>query len=335
MSRILVTGATGFLGRHVIDALLANDASPAPAGRIRIFCRTANPWPDRTRIEYVQGDITDRDAVSRAVSGVEVVLHLAGAVRRDKGSGKALFDVHVGGTRNVCEAALARGRPRLILASSSGTIAVSRRPVIHTESTPYAARAAAHWPYYLSKIEQEKLAFAYHETGQLEVVVLNPSMLLGPGDLYRSSTNDVRAFLDHKVPNIPSGGLNFVDARDAARAFLAAIGSGRPGQRYLIGGHNMTVREFLLLLERVSGVRGPRLALPEWLARGTAGLARAAASLAGRRFPIDDATIEMAYRFWYCDSGRAAKELNFRARPADDTIRDMVRFIRDRSHMVV
>jgi dihydroflavonol-4-reductase len=259
---------------------------------------------------------------------MDVVLHLAGIVRRDPGAGESMRRVHVDGTRHVCEAALAHGRPRVIVASSSGTIAVSRKPVIHDESAPYATEVAAPWPYYLSKIEQERLAFSYHEERGLDVVVLNPSILFGPGDARRSSTGDVRNFLERKVPSVPSGGLNFVDARDAAHAFVSAIDRGRSGRRYLIGGPNLTIREFFALLERVSGVAGPKLQCPEWLARTGAAVLRKAMALGAAEFPLDDASIEMAYRFWYCSSERAASELGFRPRPGIDTLRETVSFIR-------
>jgi dihydroflavonol-4-reductase len=329
MKRILVTGATGFLGRHVTETLLENSKdSAAPTDRIRILCRSGNPWPCEPRVECVGGDVLDRDAVARAVSGVDVVLHLAGVVSRDAAARQTMEEVHVGGTRNVCDAAIAAGRPRIVVASSSGTIAASRTPAIHTESAPWATDVVSGWPYYMSKIEQERLALSYHEREGLDVVILNPSILLGPGDIRRSSTNDVRAFLDGQIPNVPSGGLNFVDARDAARAFVAAVDQGRAGRRYLICGHNMTIREFFELLERLSGVRRPRLVLPEWLARLTAAIARPAMALAGSRFPIDDASIEMAYRFWYCDSRLAGADLGFVPRPGEETLRDTIEFIR-------
>ena len=174
------------------------------------------------------------------------MLHLAGRVARDTKASPHLFETHIEGTRNVCEAALEYGKPRVIIASSSGTIAVSHQPVMHDERASYAIEVAGHWPYYLSKIYQEKLAFSYFEKYDLPVVALGPSLLLGPGDVHMSSTNDVQMYLNRQVVNIPSGGLNFVDARDAARAFVAAIESGMPGQRYLLGGHNMTIREFFL-----------------------------------------------------------------------------------------
>jgi dihydroflavonol-4-reductase len=180
----------------------------------------------------------------------------------------------------------------------------------------------------MSKIEQERLLLELHEREGLEVVLLNPSILYGPGDVYRSSTDDIRLFLARQIPNVPSGGLNFVDARDAARTFVSALRSGRSGERYLLGGHNMRVGEFFALLERVSGIAAPRLRLPEALARGGALLMRTLARARGTVFPVDDISVRMAYHYWYCDSQRAREELGHTARPAEETLRDTVGFIR-------
>jgi dihydroflavonol-4-reductase len=268
--------------------------------------------------------------VAKAVAGVDGVFHLAGRVSRNPADAAALYDLHVGGTRNVCEAARAQGRPRIVVASSSGTIAAGRTPVMHTEESPYVVELAGRWPYYLSKIYQEKLALAYHRDHQLPVVILNPSLLLGPGDERLSSIGDVLLFLQGHFLNIPSGGLNFVDARDAAAALVRAMEKGASGRRYLIGGHNMTIREFFALLERVSGVRGPRWELPESWARSGAALLRKLAGAAGSRYPVEDETIEMGYRFWYCDSRRARQELGFIPRPAEETLRDTIAYLRRR-----
>ena len=327
MKKLLVTGATGFLGRHVIEAILEKPAAEFGEGGVRLLCRRNHPWEGNARIETLTGNILDREAVRHAVEGVDVVLHLAGRVTRDPQASASLFETHIEGTRNVCDAALEHGKPKVILASSSGTIGVSCQPVVHDETAPYAVDVARHWPYYLSKIYQEKLAFSYFEKYDLPVVVMNPSLLLGPGDIYMSSTNDIQMYLDRQLGNIPSGGLNFVDVRDAAHTFMAAIESGKPGRRYLIGGHNMTVREFFYVIQFVSSVRAPLLSLPEIWCRRTANVLRRGADLLGRRFPLNDITIEMAYRFWYCDNTRARKELDLDPRPAERTIRDTVAFL--------
>src|SRR5262249_43835745 len=130
------------------------------------------------------------------------------------------------------------------------------------ESAPYPVDLCGRWPYYLSKIYQEKLALDLAPKLGLELVVINPSLLLGPGDRRGSSTGDVRKFLCRELPAVPAGGLSLVDVRDAAAAAVAAMAKGRPGARYLLGGPNWTFREFLGRLSRLSRVEGPLLRLP-------------------------------------------------------------------------
>lgn len=326
MSKWLVTGATGFLGSHLVERLktLNKDVS------IRILCRSRHQWEGQPKIETVYGDICDLEAVNRAVAGVTSIFHLAGYVSRHPAEAPRLLDTHVRGTRNICRSALAHGSPKIVLCSSSGTIAASRHPVMHTEEAPYAYEVAGRWPYYLSKIYQEKLALSYFHLHRLPVVVVNPSLLLGPGDERLSSTGDVQTFLDGYYLNVPAGGLNFVDVRDTAAALAKALETGVPGRRYLIGGYNLTIKEFFALLKRVSGVRGPRWELPESWARRGAAVLRRLYRLARHTYPVDDVTIEMAYRFWYFDNSRAKSELGLNPRPAEETIRDTLTFLRRR-----
>lgn len=331
MKKFLVTGATGFLGRHLIARLLSRLANDLDAAPIRVLARGAHPWQDDRRVEILRGDICDPQAVDRAVAGTTGIFHLAGFVSRQPGQAARLYETHVRGTQNICESALRHGQPRIVLCSSSGTIAASRQPVMHTDDSPFTYEVVGRWPYYLSKIYQEKLALAYHAHYRLPVVVVCPSLIVGPGDERLSSTADVQMFLDGKITNVPSGGLNFVDVRDAADGFIRAMEVGVPGRRYLLGAHNLTIKEFFALLERISGVRGPRWQLSELWARRGAALLRGLHRLVGRRFPVDDVTVEMAYRFWYFDNARARAELGITAHSAEETIRETVTYLRGRN----
>jgi len=330
MKKFLVTGATGFLGGQLVEKLKTQIEKDPKGLSVRILARERKRWEDDPRIEIVYGNILDPQAVDRAVAGVSGIFHLAGHVTRDPVQAATLFDTHIRGTRNLCESALVHGRPKIVLSSSSGTIAASQQPILHTEDSPYTYEIVGRWPYYLSKIYQEQLALSYHTHHSLSVVVVNPALLLGPEDERLSSTGDIQMFLDGYYTSVPTGGLNFVDVRDAADALIKAMRVGVPGRRYLLGGHNITVKEFFALIERVAGVRAPRLEISEtWSRRGAAFLRRLY-GWAGRNFPIDDCTLEMAYRFWYFDSERGKSELGLTPRPAEETIRDTVDFLRKR-----
>lgn len=332
MKRFLVTGATGFLGGHLVEKLAARAGQDREGIAVRILCRDRARWTGPPGVAIAEGDILDPRAVDCAVAGVTGIFHLAGLVSRDPAQAATLFETHIEGTRNICESALAHGRPRVVLASSSGTIAASRAPLLHHEDSPYTLEITGRWPYYLSKIYQEKLALSYWTQQKLPVVVVNPSLLLGPGDQRLSSTGDVRLFLQGAFATIPGGGLNFVDVRDAADVLIAAMEKGTPGRRYLVGGPNMTLKEFFGLLERVSGVAGPRRQLPEnWSRRGAAFL-RALYAWVGASYPVDDVSVEMGCRFWYLDNTRARSELGFEPRPAEETLRDTVDYLRRETH---
>jgi dihydroflavonol-4-reductase len=217
---------------------------------------------------------------------------------------------------------------RLVLASTSGTIGVSKDEEILDESAPYAEEIVAGWPYYASKIYQERLAFEYGEKLGIEVVAVNPSLLLGPGDRRLSSTGDVRKFLKKQIPTVPDGGINFVDARDAALATAAALEHGRPGQRYLLGGPNWTMKEFFARLGRVANISPPRLKLPAKWNKWGAALIEEVYRHRGKEPPVDKISVEMADHFWWIDSKKAETELGFVARDPQLTLVDTVAYLR-------
>jgi dihydroflavonol-4-reductase len=279
-------------------------------------------------VEIFTGDVLRGEDCARALEGCEAVFHLAGLVSRDKDDGQLMMRIHVDGTRRLLEAAAAAGIRRVVVASSSGAVAVSEDERIHDEEDGYATEVVAGWPYYTSKIFQEKVAFDLGAKLGLEVVVVSPSLLLGPGDRRLSSTKDVLRFLRKQIPVVPKGGLNFVDVRDAAAATVAALEKGRAGERYLLGGPNWTFAEFFGRLERVAKVSSPRVRLPGRLTVLGAGLLEGAYRAAGREPPVDRISVEMGQHFWYLDSSKAERELGFEPRDPQLTLADTVKYLR-------
>ncbi len=326
MKLILVTGATGFLGKHLVEQL----KSAGPAARLRILCRGVSPWDQDPQVEVLHGDITSRSDVARAAESVTEIYHLAGRVARQPKDSALLYRTHIEGTRNVCEAARQHGVQKIVVVSSSGTIAVGREPAVHDETSGYKHEIVGEWPYYLSKIFAEKLALTYFAEQQLPVVVANPSLLLGPGDDRRSSTRDIALFLEGQILAIPLGGLNFVDARDAAAGLIGAMRSGKPGERYLLGGVNWSFRELIGDVARVSGARAPKMQPSLRVSLWSAALLRRLLPLAGKSFELDDASIRMSALFWYCNSSKARTELGFTTRDPVETLKDTVDDLRRR-----
>ncbi|HYG67087.1 MAG TPA: NAD-dependent epimerase/dehydratase family protein [Anaeromyxobacteraceae bacterium] len=318
---LLVTGGTGFLGGALVP-LLAGDGH-----RLRLLQRGPAPEAERLGAEVIRASLEDDVAVRRAVEGVDAVYHLAGRVDFDPEDPAALYALHVQGTRRLLEACAAAKVKRVVLASTSGTIAVSKEERIATEADDHPLQVVAGWPYYLSKIYQEKTALRFHRETGLPVVILNPSLLLGPGDDRLSSTDVVFKFLERRIPAMPSGGVSFVDVRDAAQAFRAALEKGRPGERYLLGGANMTFAELFGRLERLSNVSAPLPRLPSRVNVAGARLLEKFHEWRGSEAPIDAHSVEMGEHFWYCDSRKAAAELGFTPRDPQETLVDTVRFL--------
>ncbi|HWV38931.1 MAG TPA: NAD-dependent epimerase/dehydratase family protein [Vulgatibacter sp.] len=323
---ILVTGGTGFLGGHLVSLLLRRGE------KVRVLTRASTPELAASGAEVCEGSLLDREAVARAVEGAARVYHCAGLVSRDPETGPEMFRVHVDGTRLLLEEARRAGVGRVLVTSTSGTIAVTPDETICTEESPYRIETVRRWPYYLSKIFQEKLALEFAAEGGPEVVVVNPSILFGPGDVRLSSTGDVLRFLEGKIPLVPSGGINFVDARDAAAGAILAMELGRPSDRYLLGGPNWTIAEFFARLARVSGVRAPLARIPDGAARLGASMIEGLFRLRGgdAKAPIDRESVEIAQHFWYCDSSRARSELGWEPRDPMETLDDTVAFLRER-----
>jgi dihydroflavonol-4-reductase len=299
MSRYLVTGATGFLGSHLAQQLAAMGAEVVP------YSRTGP----------LGGDVRDARRVQEAARGCDGAFHCAGRVSRREEDAEELYRVHVEGTKSVLEACREAGVRRVVVASTSGTVAVSDSPDrVATENDAAPLSIVGRWPYYRAKLFAERAALE-HNSADLEVVSVNPSLLLGAGDERGSSNEDVRLFLERRIPAVPAGGISFVDARDAARAMWLAMERARAGERYLVGACNLTLREFFSRLTRISGVPGPFVSMPRaprvarWAGRAASRVA-AGAGLAAFALPI---ALEMAQYFWYLDSGKAERELGWRA----------------------
>lgn len=318
----VVTGATGFLGEHVCAELIARGHV------VRALARTRSDHLADLGCEVHRGDVLSAADLDKALPGAGAVFHLAGMVSRDPDDVRRMMRLHVDGTRAVLEAMARHGVKRMILASTSGTIAVSKDEAILDEDNGTVEELVAGWPYYTSKIYQERLAFDLGAKLGLEVVALNPSLLLGPGDRRLSSTGDVLRFLRGQIPSVPPGGINFVDVRDVAAAAATALERGRAGERYLLGGPNWTMKEFFGRLARVSKVRGPWLTLPSSLQRWGASALESVYRWRGKEPPVDRISVEMSEHYWWFDSGKASRELGFEARDPGLTLADTVAYLR-------
>ena len=327
MTKVLITGATGFLGRHLVRALAAEGA------HITALCHEEKLDDAFLALgtTVVKGSVLDRAAVEKAAAGAEVLFHCAGRVSRDVKDAEMLYTLHVEGTKTALDAARAAGVKRAVIASTSGVVAVSKEPEPTDENAPVPLELIASWPYYRSKLFAEIEAFERNRDG-FDVVAVNPALLLGPGDLTGSSTGDVIDIVEGRVPVVPGGGLSFVDARDAALGLVLAWKKGRPGRRYLLAGQNLSFRDFAARIARMAGVDGPKAELPRsrFLARLGADLSQKLKEHVPGVPALDRMSAEMANAFWYVDSTRAREELGWEPRDPMTTLGDTVDDLRDR-----
>jgi dihydroflavonol-4-reductase len=310
-----VGGATGFLGSHLVQALQERGHEVVPVSR--------SGGGGRARAV----DVLDTDAVQRSAEGCDWAFLCTGKVTRGRDDSEALYRLHVLGTKSALAGLRAAGVRRVVVASTSGTLAVSSdQHRIADEGCRAPLEVIASWPYYRTKLYAEREALAANAPPDFEVVVVNPSLLLGPGDVRESSTGDVRLFLEGVIPATPAGGMAFVDVRDAALGMLLAAERGRAGERYLLNAQNLTVDAFFQRLGRISGVRAPLFKLPASrpLAIGIGQLFSKAVRAIGGEPPVSEASIEMGQYFWYCDSSKAERELGFSPRDPGETVRDTV-----------
>ena len=332
--KILVTGATGFLGHHVVAALreqgysvvaLVRDPEAAAAQRLVMGGGEG--------VTLVAGDVLDGEAVEAAAQGCTAVLHCAGKVSRERHDAVEMARVNIGGVETVLDACKRAGLRRAVVASTSGTIGVSTDgEQIADERSDPPLKLINKWPYYRSKYYGEQTALTKNGD-DFEVVIVNPALLLGPGDLHGSSTEDVRRALEQRMPLVPAGGYAFVDARDAAEGMILALEKGRAGQRYLLVSCNCPIRTFFSRVARVADLEGPVFSLPDHdvVEKATRWLVRRAHDILGEDDALpDEASIEMAQHYWYVDSTLAENELGWKARDPMITLADTVADLRER-----
>jgi dihydroflavonol-4-reductase len=320
----VITGASGLLGGNLAAELVA-------AG-----CRVRATRRATTRIdhladldlEWVPGDLGDPDALAAAFRGADVVFHCAAAIGVHVGVTPELVRTNVDGTRHVLAAVRAAGGPRLVHVSSVVAIGLSE------DGEPCGERARWNFEdrgvldgYAITKHQAEDLV---HDAvaGGLDAVIVNPTYMLGPRDARPGSGKLIVDVVRRKVPGWTPGLNNFVDVRDVARGMIAAWQRGERGERYILGGHELSYRAVMETIARVAGVRRPRLPVPRPVARvvGWVGDRRARR---GASPLVTSMTVYYAYtRSFRFTCARARRELGYDYGPLEDAVRDAIDWFR-------
>ena len=317
MPQTLITGATGFVGSHLARALAAR------GDELRLLIRRSDDGAslDDLEFERVNGDVTDRRAVRRAVAGVDRVFHCAGITSMQPGFAEKVTRVNVDGTRIVCEEALDAGVQRLVHTSAAAALGPAA-PGGRADETQRFSAAARGIPYVHSKHEAEAAAIDVAAHG-LDLVIVNPTYAIGPVDPAGNSMVILRRFLEGEIPAYVNGGINICDVRDVAAGTILADEKGRAGERYILGGRNFTLQRLFADLARVSGLPAPALRLP------SAVLLTGAEIVERLGLPIAVSAEEAraASLWWTYSAAKAKRELGFSARPHEETLTDAVRWL--------
>jgi dihydroflavonol-4-reductase len=320
-SAVLVTGGSGFVGGALLGRLVAQ-------GRpVRALCRSeATAARVRARgAEPVRGDLRDPGALRRALRAVAVVYHVAGLNAHCLRDSAPLWQVNVDGTRRLLDAAAAAGVARVVHTSSAATIG-EVRGTVGAEDTPHRGWHLS--AYERSKHEGEQLALAHAAARGIELVVVNPASVQGPGRS-RGSARLLAGYLDGRLPFVVDTQLSLVDVDDCAAGHVRAEAHGRAGERYLLSGATLGVREALDLLAAVTGVRRRPRRLPAPVARAGALAGEGLARLLGRDAAVCRETVATLLHGHAYDGSKATRELGLVYTPVEVTLRRTLRWLAD------
>ncbi len=320
--RVLVTGGNGFIGSVVVRALLHKGY------RVRCLVRATSRTGriDGLPVERVVGDVCDADSVRAAMQGCGSVVHLAGISRWTEIHSPRMERVVVGGTTNVLEAAKAMGGPRTVFVSSAVAVNGSRRPIVHTEAS-LSSLDFGRYVYARAKREAEARCRRAAADG-VPVVIVNPGEVYGPDDTELVTAANLVDFAKSRIVLVCDGGTSVAHVVDVAAGIVAALEKGRPGERYILGGDNLTIRQLAELTLSILGRRKPIWTVPNPVVR-----LLAAAGRFGVPLPFNPEVIPYATLYWFMDSRKAREELGAGFRSARETLAPTLDWLRAVGHV--
>lgn len=322
---VLVTGATGFIGSHVARLLVEQ------GNRVRALIRCTSRI-DRLKslnCEPVLGDLTAPESLRAAVRGCEALFHVAADYRLWARDPQELYRTNVEGTRNLLCAAQEEGIRKIVYTSSVGVLGIPLDGSPGNEETPVSLNdMVGH--YKRSKfLAEEEVRRLVREEG-LPVVIVNPSTPVGEGDIKPTPTGKMIVdFLNRRMPAYVLTGLNLIDVRDVAQGHLLALERGTPGERYILGNANLTLRDILALLGEITGLKPPRRRMPYSLAYAAGWVDTwFFGHLLGREPHIPLEGVKMAGKYMYFDSSKAVRELGLPQSPVREALARAVEWFR-------
>lgn len=326
--RPLVTGADGLLGSNLVRALLERGI----VVRALIHPSSRSKTLDGLNIDRRTGDLLNRQSVEDAARGCDAVFHVAASTAMWPPRDPKITAVNVEGTQNVLEAVANCGIGKMVHVGSASSIGYGTKEQPGTEETPYKYHGFG-LAYFDSKLEAQRLVLKYVKEKGLDIVIVNPTFMLGPHDSGPSSGRLISRFVDLKPMFYPPGGRCFVHVRDVASGMISAMKKGRSGECYILGCRNMDMKEFFGAVARVAGIRPPALMIPKqaMLLAGAAG--SAIGTVTGKTPEI---TYEMARSSClgsYYSPTKAVRELGLPQTPVETAIEDAYRWLRDNGYI--
>ena len=312
--RILVTGATGFLGNNIVRALLADEHLVTVAKRVSSDPRTL----DGLNVQAVDAELTDLTQISPLVGSVDLVIHAAAMIQLGWSRLSQSRRVNVEGTRTVAEASR-RQNVRMLHISSVDALAASDGETPINETDLFPSKPAC--SYVISKREAETAFLDQVEKG-LDGVILSPGFMVGPNDWRPSSGEMMLALWKQWVPFAPAGGCSVADVRDVAEGVISAIQHGHSGERYILGGENVTYLDLWKRMASVMDRPQPKFVLPNWLAETGGRFGDLAAKFLKNEPQVNSAASRMGQLFHWCDSSKSQKELGYKLQPVNTALED-------------
>lgn len=321
--RILVTGGTGFVGSWLVKRLVKD------GHQVRVLHRRESSLDELTGLEFESafGDVTNAESVAKAAEGVDSVFHLAGVVGYSKSMRAQMEKVNVQGTANVVEACRQNDVRRLLHVSSVAAIGASYKPNLLNENSPYSIESL-HLGYFDTKHKAEQIVRKAVKQRQLDAVIVNPSTAYGPGDAKKGSRKVQIKVAQGRFPFYPSGGASIVSIHDVVDGMMRAWKNGRGGERYILSGENLFVRDVFRKIAARAGVRPPLIPLPKPVAL-MLGKAGDRLESVGKKTPINLENAWVASLFHWFDSSKAKIELGFNPRSADEAINESVDWMKE------
>lgn len=329
MKKVLVTGAAGFIGSHVVRELLMENIE------VRCLIRPSEPTRnlDGLEVEMLIGDILDTAAVEKAIADVDTVFHLAAIYSIWMQDWNRIYEVNIRGSRNVLWACLGKNIERVVYTSSIAAIGIAPGKALSTEEIPFNQYTLGNH-YVLTKYlsQQEALGFAHNG---LDLVVVNPCFPFGPMDIAPTPTGQIIVDVLKGISRFTfNGGINIVDVRDVARGHVLAAKKGRKGNLYILGNRNISMEDFMRLVCREAGFDGRMLfKLPVFALKvGTAFLKALSDHVIHKPPMSTPAEVAYASQYLYFDNSKTVKELGLNFRPVEDSLRDSIRWFRENGY---